>query len=397
MKIVELILDEENDDIGVSALSLVENPAIEEEWIALKSQEVKFAQIDQEKRILMGAALVPNRPIYRKSDEGEEYYIFFNRNTVEKASQMFFVNGNQSSSTLEHKYKLEGMTVVESWIIENKDKDKSAHYGMDLPEGTWMVSMKVNDDDIWENYIKTKKVRGFSIEAFMSERATQRPKDKTIDEKLAEMENQEAEFMMSEVKEMLGKKKKKKKYKMESFSDYPSGVKNNAKRGIELNEKNSNKCATQVGKVRATQLAQGKPVSVETIKRMFSYLSRANEYYDESDSSACGTISYLLWGGKAGLRWAGSKLREMDLLEESLKKPCQSGYEMVGFKNKQGKRVPNCVPLESHEITVIDNKKAYNSQTKAEEIAKEMGCEGFHTHIVDGKIWFMPCKTHNQQ
>ena len=397
MKIVELILDEENDDIGVSALSLVENPAIEEEWIALKSQEVKFAQIDQEKRILMGAALVPNRPIYRKSDEGEEYYIFFNRNTVEKASQMFFVNGNQSSSTLEHKYKLEGMTVVESWIIENKDKDKSAHYGMDLPEGTWMVSMKVNDDDIWENYIKTKKVRGFSIEAFMSERATQRPKDKTIDEKLAEMENQEAEFMMSEVKEMLGKKKKKKKYKMESFSDYPSGVKNNAKRGIELNEKNSNKCATQVGKVRATQLAQGKPVSVETIKRMFSYLSRADEYYDESDSSACGTISYLLWGGKAGLRWAGSKLREMDLLEESLKKPCQSGYEMVGFKNKQGKRVPNCVPLESHEITVIDNKKAYNSQTKAEEIAKEMGCEGFHTHIVDGKIWFMPCKTHNQQ
>lgn len=400
MKIVELILDEENDDIGVSALSLVENPAIEEEWIALKSQEVKFAQIDQEKRILMGAALVPNRPIYRKSDDDEEYYIFFNKDTVRKASEMFFVNGNQSSSTLEHKYKLEGMTVVESWIIENKDKDKSAHYGMDLPEGTWMVSMKVNDDDIWENYIKTKKVRGFSIEAFMSERATQRPKDKTIDEKLAEMENQEAEFMMSEVKEMLGygkKKKKKKKYKMESFSDYPSGVKNNAKRGIELNEKNDNKCATQVGKVRATQLAQGKPVSVETIKRMFSYLSRADEYYDESDSSACGTISYLLWGGKAGLRWAGSKLREMDLLEESLKKPCQSGYEMVGFKNKQGKRVPNCVPLESHEITVIDNKKAYNSQTKAEEIAKEMGCEGFHTHIVDGKIWFMPCKTHNQQ
>lgn len=400
MKIVELILDEENDDIGVSALSLVENPAINEEWIALKSQEVKFAQVDKEKRIIMGAALVPNRPIYRKSDDDEEYYIFFNRNTVEKASQMFFVNGNQSSSTLEHKYKLEGMTVVESWIIENKDKDKSAHYGMDLPEGTWMVSMKVNDDDIWENYIKTKKVRGFSIEAFMSERATQRPKDKTIDEKLAEMENQEAEFMMSEVKEMLGygkKKKKKKKYKMESFSDYPSGVKNNAKRGIELNEKNDNKCATQVGKVRATQLAQGKPVSVETIKRMFSYLSRADEYYDESDSSACGTISYLLWGGKAGLRWAGSKLREMDLLEESLKKPCQSGYEMVGFKNKQGKRVPNCVPLESHEITVIDNKKAYNSQTKAEEIAKEMGCEGFHTHIVDGKLWFMPCKTHNQQ
>ena len=212
------------------------------------------------------------------------------------------------------------------------------------------------------------------------------------------MEDQEAEYMMSEVKDMLGYgKKKKKKYKMESFSDYPDAVKNNAKRGIELNEKNGNKCATQVGKIRSKTLSEGGKVTIETVKRMFSYLSRADEYYDESDSSACGTISYLLWGGKAGLRWAGSKLREMDLLEESLKKPCQSGYEMVGFKNKQGKRVPNCVPLESHEITVIDNKKAYNSQTKAEEIAKEMGCEGFHTHIVDGKIWFMPCKTHNQQ
>jgi len=411
MKIVELILDEENDDIGVSALSLVENPAIEEDWIALKSQEVKFEQVDKEKRILMGAALVPNRPIYRKSDDGEEYYIFFNRQTVEKTSQMFFVNGNQSNSTLEHKYKLEGMTVVESWIIENKDKDKSAHYGMDLPEGTWMVSMKVNDDDIWENYIKTKKVRGFSIEAFMSERATQRPKDKTIDEKLAEMENEEAEYMMSEVKDMLGygkKKKKKKKYKMESYADYPSGVKNNAKRGIELNEKNGNKCATQVGKVRATQLAQGKAVSVETVKRMYSYLSRADEYYDESDSSACGTISYLLWGGKAGLRWAGSKLRELDLLSEMLDddNPCQAGYEMVGMKMKNGRRVPNCVPLESQELktmiidtemAIIDDRLAYSSQTKAEEKAKDLGCEGFHTHDLDGQTWFMPCQTHKQQ
>ena len=130
----------------------------------------------------MGALLVPNRPIYRKSDEGEEYYIFFNRDTVRKRSEMFFVNGNQSKSTLEISIKLEGMTVVESWIIENKDKDKSSHYGMDLPEGTWMVSMKVNDDDIWNNYIKTKKVKGFSIEA-LCQRENQRPKDKTIDEK----------------------------------------------------------------------------------------------------------------------------------------------------------------------------------------------------------------------
>ena len=101
---------------------------------------------------------------------------------------------------------------------------------------------------------------------------------------------------------------------MESYSDYPDAVSNNAKRGIELNDKVNNKCATPVGKVRAQQLAQGKPISVETIKRMHSYLSRAEEYYDEGDSKACGTISYLLWGGLAGKRWAESKLKELGQL-----------------------------------------------------------------------------------
>jgi hypothetical protein len=101
---------------------------------------------------------------------------------------------------------------------------------------------------------------------------------------------------------------------MESYSDYPDAVSNNAKRGIELNEKNNNKCATQVGKVRAQQLAEGKPLSVETIKRMYSYLSRAEEYYDENDPKACGTISYLLWGGLAGKRWTESKLKELGQL-----------------------------------------------------------------------------------
>ena len=109
------------------------------------------------------------------------------------------------------------------------------------------------------------------------------------------------------------KVKKKRSVFADSISDYPDAVSNNAKRGIELNEKVNNKCATQVGKVRAQQLAQREPISIDTVKRMYSYLSRAEEYYDESDTKACGTISYLLWGGKAGLRWANSKLKELDL------------------------------------------------------------------------------------
>lgn len=89
-----------------------------------------------------------------------------------------------------------------------------------------------------------------------------------------------------------------------SVSDYPKGISEAAARGIRLNEKVNNKCATQVGKVRARQLANREPISEATIKRMYSYLSRAKEYYKPSDTEACGTISYLLWGGEPALRWS---------------------------------------------------------------------------------------------
>ena len=199
--------------------------------------------------------------------------------------------------------------------------------------------MKVLNDDIWENYVKTNKVKGFSIEGFFADKL-ERPKDKTIKDDLAKIEEEEAQHILDQLTNLFDNEQK-----FESYADYPDAVSNNAKKGIELNQKVDNKCATQVGKVRAQQLAKKEAVTVETIKRMFSYLSRAGEYYDEGDTKACGTISYLLWGGKAGLRWAGSKLKELDLLEADLKEPCYEGYEMIGFKIKNGKRVPNCVPI----------------------------------------------------
>ncbi len=304
MRIVELILDEDQE-IGIEAISVVENPAIEEDFIALKSQEFKLAEVDKEKRILMGALLIPNKPIYRRNGE-DEYYIYFSKDTVLKASQMYLMQGKQNNSTLEHQYEINGLSLVESWIVEDKVHDKSVKYGMDLPLGTWVGSVKVNNDKIWNEFVKTGKVKGFSIEGYFADKI-ERPKE-TIKDDLAKIEEEEAEYLLSQVTAIL----KNEDIELESYSDYPSGVKNNAKRGLELNEKVDNKCATQVGKVRAQQLAQGKPISKETIKRMFSYLSRAEEYYDEGDSKACGTISYLLWGGKAGLRWAGSKLKELE-------------------------------------------------------------------------------------
>ena len=98
----------------------------------------------------------------------------------------------------------------------------------------------------------------------------------------------------------------------DSYSDYPQSAKDNAERGIRLNEELGNKCATQVGKIRATQIMNGENLSRDVIRRTYSYLSRAAEYYNPEDTEACGTISYLLWGCEPMLRWAESKMNQED-------------------------------------------------------------------------------------
>jgi len=102
------------------------------------------------------------------------------------------------------------------------------------------------------------------------------------------------------------------KRNFESYSDYPEAAKANAERGIRLNEAIGNKCATLVGKNRAQQIASGEALSEDTIKRTYSYLSRAQEYYNPEDDEACGTISYLLWGGEEMLRWSESKMNQIE-------------------------------------------------------------------------------------
>ena len=183
MRIIELILDEEDLDAGVEAISIVESPAIESDFVALKNQEIKLAEVDKEKKILMGALLIPNKPIYRNGSEGE-YYIYFSKDTIVKASQMFLQNGNQSRSTLEHAQALNGLTLVESWIVEDKAKDKTALYSLDVPVGTWMGSVKVNNEDVWNEYVKTNKVKGFSIEGYFADKM-EAPKE-AIEEQMSE-------------------------------------------------------------------------------------------------------------------------------------------------------------------------------------------------------------------
>ena len=303
MRIIELIIDEEAMLSGIEAISIVDRPAIEEKFIALsKEDKVELAKVDEEKRVLMGAALIPNKNIYRQNED-EEYYIFFSDDTVRQASELFLMRGNQNKSTLEHQADLHGLSVVESWIIEDETHDKSRKYGMNLPVGTWMVSMKVNNDEVWEDYVKTGKVSGFSIEGYSTDRVEMSQDD--------ELNSPEAISLLEEISDALESRM----LNLASYSDYPDSVSNNAKRALEWAEENGwGSCGTAVGKRRASQLANREAISVSTIKRMYSYLSRHKGDLKASKgySDGCGKLMYDAWGGKSALSWSESKINSLD-------------------------------------------------------------------------------------
>ena len=152
---------------GVFGISLVNDPAMEGLFIALsKETEIKFAEVDKEQRILMGLVLEPNKPIYRNQN-GEEFNILFKRETIKELSHNFFKAGHQKDSSLEHDKSIDGVTFVESWIVEDSKIDKSANFGFNYPPGSWLATMKVDSDEIWNEYVKTGKVQGFSIDAMI--------------------------------------------------------------------------------------------------------------------------------------------------------------------------------------------------------------------------------------
>lgn len=168
---IELIIDEENASLAIDAVSLVEFPAIESDWIALKKDSnITLAKVDEDKRLLIGAALIPDKKIYRFNPETQkEYNVYFSKETIKRASELYLMHNNQDSATLEHDTKISGITAVESWIVADKDRDKSAVYNIDVPVGTWMLSLKVDNDEIWKK-VKDKSVKGYSIEGFFTQK-----------------------------------------------------------------------------------------------------------------------------------------------------------------------------------------------------------------------------------
>lgn len=153
-------------DSDVFAISLVDEPAIEENFIYLKSDKQSQILLDKnDKHLIVGAVLVPDKPIYRNNGK-EEFYIQFNKETIEQLAFNYLINNHNHSVTTDHMEDANNISLVESWI-KTSNSDKSNDYGMNLPIGTWLVSMKVENEEVWQR-IKSGELRGYSIESFVN-------------------------------------------------------------------------------------------------------------------------------------------------------------------------------------------------------------------------------------
>ena len=201
MKLYELILSDEEVQ-GIDAISVVGSPAMESQFIMLSEEKrVSFAKIDNEKQILLGVAMIPEKKIYRfDEDTQEEFNVFFSKETIKRASELYLKKGNQSNANLEHsKLALSG-TIVESWIVEDLQKDKTALYGIDAPVGSWVVAMKIEDKEQWE--LCKENGTGFSIEGMFNEKVILTKNENNMDFK------QMKDDLLNEFKTLLGKQVK---------------------------------------------------------------------------------------------------------------------------------------------------------------------------------------------
>lgn len=189
LKLIEYGLGEEEDNMGVYAVSLVSEPAIMVDFVALSKSNLLLARVeDGEKRMLYGPALIPNRPIVRYDGNNEKYFITYSKETIEQTAQEFLKRNMHHNHTIQHEMPVNNLTVVESWVTTGAH-DKSMNYGFELPEGTWMIGVKVDDDKTWEA-VKNGEVKGFSIEGWFAPMSETDVTEKDLEKLLAQLAKQ---------------------------------------------------------------------------------------------------------------------------------------------------------------------------------------------------------------
>jgi len=173
-KVIELLISDESEELTIDAISLVTSPAIEQDFVYFGKEKnnLTFAKIDEEKRMLVSPALIPEKTIFRYDPNTDsDYYVYFSKDTVRKAAELYLKHNNHHKATYQHEERVPGVLTVESWIKEG-EQDKSKLYGYDLPNGTWFVKMKIENDEMW-NKIKEGELKGLSIEGYFTNKFEQ--------------------------------------------------------------------------------------------------------------------------------------------------------------------------------------------------------------------------------
>ena len=219
-KIVELVIEDDNQELAIDAISLVTAPAIEQDFVFFGKEKnnLTFAKVDEEKRMLVSPALIPNKHIFRYDPNTDsDYYVYFSKETVRRASELYLKHNNHHKATYQHQDRVSGVLTVESWIKEG-EQDKSKMYGFDLPNGTWFVKMKIENDDLWTK-IKEGELKGLSIEGYFTNKfeAMQNKKPSDLE-------------ILSALNEIIRESKKPKKVEISIISKFKSNYEKTIKK-----------------------------------------------------------------------------------------------------------------------------------------------------------------------
>ena len=181
-EILELIINEEDDDSGISFISLVDQPATEKLWLKFNKQQplnFEFKIQDEEKRIVSGYFMVADLPIPRLNDLNEKFFVVFKKDTINKIVNKFFKQGYSNKINLMHDQEMDGVYVIESLIIDNERGSIAPKEFEKVPNGSWWGSMRVENNEVWE-LVKTGQVKGFSVEGMFGQDKSRNIQEKII-------------------------------------------------------------------------------------------------------------------------------------------------------------------------------------------------------------------------
>jgi hypothetical protein len=176
------IIVEDGDDTGISLISLVEDPAIVMKGMAFNNKEVMSFKEVGDKQIIIGPALIPDMKIYREDEKYGQYYVTFTKETIAKMVEKFNKYGSNRKINIDHSNQMVDAFIIQDWVTEDAVYDKSRKYGIEVPVGTYMIMVKIEDTKFWLEEVKGNEKFGFSIEGLLGQQLVSLSKQATIDD-----------------------------------------------------------------------------------------------------------------------------------------------------------------------------------------------------------------------